>query len=137
MKWDLGLNWRVIIEYITAWPNLPDIVCLEPYRPHGFVLGDYAWPQNTLDNSATNTTNKASYQILTRRCWIVYNKRERNVGACKAHVSIGERLLNSSNTYVISTPFKSCRFHSVSPEIHNISCIILKNRTKWDKFHCT
>ena len=137
MKWDLGLNWRVIIEYVTASPNLLDIVCSEPYRPHGFIFGDHVWLQNMPDKSATNTTNKTSYQILTQRCWILYNKRERNAGACKAHASIRERLLNSSDTYMVSIPFKGCRFHSVSPEIDNISCIILKNKTKWNKFHCT
>jgi len=136
MKWDLGLNWRVIIEYVTAWPNLPDIIYLRSYRPHGFVLGDHVWFQNASDKLATNTTNKVSYQILTRRCWILFNKKERNIGACKAHVNIGERLLNSSDAYVVSTLFKGCRFHFVSLEIGNISCIILKNRTKWDKFPC-
>jgi len=136
MKWDLGLNWRVIIEYVTTWPNLLDIVCLEPYCPHGFVLSNHTWFQNVLDNSATNNTIKVSYQILTRRCWILYNKRKRNAGMCKAHVSMEERLLNSNDTYVVSTPFKDCRFHSISLEIDSISCIILKNRTNWDKFHC-
>jgi len=27
---------------VTARPNLLDIVHFEPYRPHGFVLGDHA-----------------------------------------------------------------------------------------------
>jgi hypothetical protein len=61
MKWDLGLNWRVIIEYVTAWPNLPDIVYLRSYHPYGFVLGDHVWSQNASDKLATNTTNKVSY----------------------------------------------------------------------------
>jgi len=52
------------------------IVRFGPYRPHGFVLDD-ANPllsltsQNTYNMLATNTTNKASYQTLTRRCEIL------------------------------------------------------------------
>jgi len=61
MKWDLGLNWRVIIEYVTAWPNLPNIVRFGPYHPHEFVFGDHAWPQNASDKLATSTTNKVSF----------------------------------------------------------------------------
>jgi hypothetical protein len=54
-----------LIPNVTAWPNLLDIVCFGPYRPHRFVLGDHAWPQNTSDKLATSTTNKTSYQLLT------------------------------------------------------------------------
>jgi len=58
-------------EDVTAWPNLPDIVHFEPYRPYRFVLGDHIWPQNASNKSATCTTNKASYQILIHRCEIL------------------------------------------------------------------
>jgi len=58
-------------ESVTARPNLPDIVRFEPYRPYGFVLGDHTRPQNASDKLATNTTNKASNQLLTRRCEIL------------------------------------------------------------------
>jgi hypothetical protein len=30
-----------------------------PGPPHGFVLGNHAWPQNTYNMLATSTTNKA------------------------------------------------------------------------------
>jgi len=46
----------------------------------------------------------------------------------KAHVSMGERLLNTRDTHVVSTPFKGWSFHFVS--LGSISCIILKNITK-------
>jgi hypothetical protein len=104
-----------LIPNVTIRSNLSDIVHFGPYRPHGFVFGDHAWPQNASDKSLTNTTNKVSYQILTRRCEILQNKRKRNVGACKAHISIGERLSNSSYTYVVYAPLKGCRFHSILP----------------------
>jgi hypothetical protein len=55
-----------LIPNVTVQPNLPDIVYFRPYRAHKFVLGDHAWLQNVSDKSATNTTNKTSYQILTR-----------------------------------------------------------------------
>jgi hypothetical protein len=61
-----------LIPNVTAWPNLLDIVCFGPYRPHRFVLGDHAWPQNTSDKLATSTTNKASNQLITRRCGILH-----------------------------------------------------------------
>ena len=52
------------------------IVRFEPYYPHGFVSGDASpllslTSQNTYDKLATNTTNKASYQLLTRWCGIL------------------------------------------------------------------
>jgi hypothetical protein len=57
---------------VITWHNLPNIVHFEPYYPHGFVLGDHVWPQNAFDKSATSTTNKVSYQILTRRYRILH-----------------------------------------------------------------
>jgi len=39
--------------------------------PSQIFFGDQAWPQNTSDKSTTNTTNKGSDQILTRRCEIL------------------------------------------------------------------
>ena len=59
-----------LIPNVTTRPNLLDIVHLGPYRPHGFVLGDHTWSQNASDKSTTSTTNKVSYQILTRWCRI-------------------------------------------------------------------
>jgi hypothetical protein len=56
---------------VTVRHNLPDIVRFGPYRPHEFVLGDHAWSQNASDKLATNTINKGSYHILTRRCEIL------------------------------------------------------------------
>ena len=56
---------------VTVWHNLPDIVRFGPYRPHGFVLGDHAWPQNAYDKLTTSTTNKARNQLLTRRYGIL------------------------------------------------------------------
>ena len=49
-----------MIPNVTAPPNLLDIVRFGPYRPHGFVLGDHAWPQNVSNKSATSTINKAN-----------------------------------------------------------------------------
>ena len=48
------------------------IVRFGPYRLHGFVPGDASLilsltPQNAYIMLATSTTNKASYQILTRQ----------------------------------------------------------------------
>ena len=48
------------------------IVRFGPSRPHGFVPGDVSLilsltPQNAYIMLATSTTNKASYQILTRQ----------------------------------------------------------------------
>jgi len=97
-----------LIPNVTVRSNLSNIVHFGPYRPHKFVFDDHAWPQNASDKSLTNTINKISYQILTRRC-------EMLVHACKAHVSIGERLSNSSYTYVVYAPFKGCLFHSILP----------------------
>ena len=57
------------IVFVTAQPNLPDIIRFEPY--HLLVLDDHAWLQNTFDKLATNTTNKTSYQILTCRYGIL------------------------------------------------------------------
>jgi len=67
----------VLIPNVTAWPNMLYIVRFGPYYPHGFVLGDASpllslTPQNTYNMLATNTTNKASYQTLTRRCAILH-----------------------------------------------------------------
>jgi hypothetical protein len=61
-----------LILNVTAWPNQPDIIRFGPYRPHEFVLGDHAWPQNASDKSTTNTTNKARDQILTRQCGLLH-----------------------------------------------------------------
>jgi len=64
------------ISYVIARSNLPYIVCLGPYRPHGFVSGD-ASPhlslmfQNAYDKLATNTFNKISYETLIHRCGIL------------------------------------------------------------------
>jgi hypothetical protein len=57
---------------VTARPNLPYIIRLESYYPHGFVPGDASpllslTSQNAYDKLATSTTNNASYQLLT--CW--------------------------------------------------------------------
>jgi len=59
------------MQNITVRPKLLDIICFRLYCPYKFVLGDHAWPQNTTDKSTTNITNKASYQIITRRCRIL------------------------------------------------------------------
>jgi len=56
---------------VTDQPNLSDIVHFRPYHPHGFVLGDHTWPQNTSNKSWTSTTNNVSYQILTHWCGIL------------------------------------------------------------------
>ena len=52
------------------------IVRFGPYRPHSFVPGDASpllslTPQNAYNMLATSTTNKTSYQTLTRRCGIL------------------------------------------------------------------
>jgi len=67
----------VLIPNVTTWANMLYIVCFGPYRPHGFVPGDASpllslTPQNTYNILATSTTNKASNQILTRRCGILH-----------------------------------------------------------------
>jgi hypothetical protein len=61
-----------LILNVTAWPNQPDIIRFGSYRPHEFVLGDHAWPQNASDKSITNTTNKARDQIFTRQCRLLH-----------------------------------------------------------------
>ena len=65
-----------LIPNVAARPNLPCIIRFGPYHPHGFVPGDVSsllslMPQNAYNMLATNTTNKASYQTLTRRCGIL------------------------------------------------------------------
>jgi hypothetical protein len=60
---------------ITAQPNMLYIVRFEPYRPHGFVLGDASplmslTPQNTYNMLATSTTNKAMTLVARFRCGI-------------------------------------------------------------------
>jgi len=52
------------------------LVRFGPCRPHGFVPDDASpllslTPQNAYNMLATSTTNKASYQTLTRRCGIL------------------------------------------------------------------
>ena len=52
------------------------IVRSGPYRPHGLVPGDVSSllslrSQNTYNMLAISTTNKVSYQTLTRRCKIL------------------------------------------------------------------
>jgi hypothetical protein len=64
------------IYTVTARPNMLYLVRFGPYRPHGFVPGDASpllslTPQNAYNMLATSTTNKASYQTLTRRCGIL------------------------------------------------------------------
>ena len=61
-----------LIPNVTARPNMSYIVHFEPYRPYGFVLGEASpllslTPQIAYNMLATSTTNKASYQTLTRR----------------------------------------------------------------------
>jgi hypothetical protein len=61
---------------VTARPNMLYIVRFGPYHPHGFVPGDASpllslTPQNAYNMLATSTTNKVSYQTLTRRCGIL------------------------------------------------------------------
>ena len=58
------------IPNITARPNLANIIGFGPYRHHEFVFRSHTWPQNVSDKSTTTSTNKANYQILTRRCEI-------------------------------------------------------------------
>jgi hypothetical protein len=75
------LNWFCILIFfvkscVTARPNMLYIVRLGPYRPHGLVPGDVSsllslTSQNAYNMLATNTTNKASYQTLTRLCKIL------------------------------------------------------------------
>jgi len=61
---------------VTARPNMLYIIRFGPYHPHGFVP-DNASPlrsltlQNAYNMLATSTTNKVSYQTLTRRCGIL------------------------------------------------------------------
>jgi len=62
---------QIKIIIVTVRLNLPDIVRFGSYRPHGFVLGNHAWPQNTFNKLAASITNKISYQIFTRRCRIL------------------------------------------------------------------
>ena len=67
-----------MIPNVTAWPNLPFIICFGPYRLHGFVPGDASshlrlTPQNAYDKLATSNLNKASHRSLTRRCGIWQN----------------------------------------------------------------
>jgi hypothetical protein len=57
--------------FVTARPNLPDIVRFGLYHSHGFVLGDHAWLQNAFDKLATSIINKANNQLLTRQCGIL------------------------------------------------------------------
>jgi hypothetical protein len=62
-----------LIPNVTARLNMLYIVRFGPYRLHGFVPGDASLllsltPQNAYNMLATSTTNKASYQTLTRRC---------------------------------------------------------------------
>jgi hypothetical protein len=75
-RWPVGTTGQpvrpVLIPNVTTRPNLLDIVCLGPYRPHIFVLGDHTWPQNASEKSTTSNTNKVSYQILIRRCGILH-----------------------------------------------------------------
>ena len=59
-----------LIPNVTARPNLANIIGFGPYRHHEFVFRSHAWPQIMSDKSTTNNTNKANYQILTRRCEI-------------------------------------------------------------------
>jgi hypothetical protein len=59
------------IIVVTVQPNLLDIIRFEFYHPHRFVIGDHTWFQNMSDKLATNTTNKTSYQLFTRRCEIL------------------------------------------------------------------
>jgi hypothetical protein len=59
---------------VTAQPNMSYIIRFGPYHPHGFVFGDASpllnlTPQNTYNMLVTSTTNKASYQTLTRAMW--------------------------------------------------------------------
>jgi hypothetical protein len=66
-----------LIPNVTARPNMLYIVRFGRYRPHDFVLGDASpllslTPQNAYNMLATSTTNKASYQTLTRRCGILH-----------------------------------------------------------------
>ena len=65
-----------LIPNVTAGPNLPYIIRFGPYRPRGFVPGNASpllslMPQNSYNKSATSTTNKASYHILTNRYGIL------------------------------------------------------------------
>jgi len=62
-----------LILNVTVQPSQPDIVHFGFYRRHGFVLGDHARLQNAHDKSATSTTNKVNYQILTHRCEILHH----------------------------------------------------------------
>jgi len=59
---------------VTAQLNMSYIIPFGPYCPHGFVFGDASpllslTPQNTYNMLVTSTTNKASYQTLTRAMW--------------------------------------------------------------------
>ena len=65
-----------LIPNVTVRPNMSYIVCFRPYCPRSFILGDVSpllslTPQNAYNMLATNTTNKASYQTLTRQCGIL------------------------------------------------------------------
>jgi hypothetical protein len=70
------LSLYFFINDVIARPNMLYIFRFGPYRPHDFVPGDAGpllslTPQNTYNMLATSTTNKASYQTLTRRCGIL------------------------------------------------------------------
>jgi len=73
-----------LIPNVTARPNMLYIVRFGLYRPHGFVPS-YASPllslapQNAYNILATSTTNKASYQTLTRRCGILHCRQNFDV----------------------------------------------------------
>jgi len=46
---------------VTAQPNLADIVRFGSYCPHGFVLDDHTWLQNTSNKSTISIINKVNY----------------------------------------------------------------------------
>jgi len=68
------VKWTVFLIFLLNQYGLIGLEALNRIRLncfHGFFLSDHVWPQNTSYKLATSITNKASYQILTRRYGIL------------------------------------------------------------------
>jgi len=95
---------------VTTNPNLPDIVRFGHYCPLRFVLGDHACPQNTSNKSATSTTNKGSYQILTRRCEILQSTLLKS-----RHNRTASKVGSDTKCHSLAQPARYCPFWALRP----------------------
>jgi hypothetical protein len=95
---------------VTTNPNLPDIVRFGHYCPLRFVLGDHACPQNTSNKSATSTTNKGSYQILTRRCEILQSTLLKS-----RHNRTASKVGSDTKCHSLAQPARYCLFWALRP----------------------